>query len=132
MAVIHEDVPLPGETSEQILNRLLATELGLGGVLAQRARNPSEDLLYAGVKQAKRREEKVEAALLVPESAFAEGFNRSGAKATQDEVSLLDEIVRKAMAFAATVPGLDAQVVRANHTVPAPQADANPEFNGVR
>jgi len=132
MAVIHEDVPLPGETPEQILDRLMATELGLGGVLAQRARNPSEDLLAAGMKQAKRREQKVGAALAIPESAFAEGFNRSGAKATADELSLLDEIVRKSVAFAATVPGLDAQVVRASHTVLAPQADANPEVNGVR
>jgi hypothetical protein len=114
LANAHEDVPLPGETEKQILDRLLETELGLKGVAAARALGRPEMFEKAECRQAERRTKLKDAALFGPESAFAEGFNASGAKASEEDLPVLDEIVRGAIAFAATVPGLDREVVRVN------------------
>ncbi|MGD0837341.1 MAG: hypothetical protein ABSB49_11940 [Polyangia bacterium] len=132
MAAIYEDVPLPGETSEQILNRLLASELGLTGRVAQRLRDPCEAREDAGRNQAVRRAQQVEEALLVPETAFAEGFNLSDAKANEADLPILEEVIRKATVFAATVPGLDAQVVRVKQQGARPPADAGPSTDKAR
>ena len=56
-------------------DRLLETELGPAGAVARRARDPSEDVLSAGMKQAKRRE--------VPSVAPETGHGRAPEPQTQ-------------------------------------------------
>ena len=114
LANAHEDVPLPGETEKQILDRLLETELGLKGVAAARALGRPKRFEQAACREAERRTKQVDAALFAPESAFAEGFNASGAKASEEDLPVLNGIVRDALAFVATVPGLDREIVRVN------------------
>ena len=114
LANAHEDVPLPGETEKQILDGLLETELGLKGVAAARTFGRPKKLEQAACREAERRTKQVEAALFAPESAFAEGFNASGAKASEEDLPVLNGIVRDALAFAATVPGLEREIVRVN------------------
>lgn len=110
----HEEVPLPGETEKQILDRLLASELGFMGVAAARVLGRRKELEKAECRQAERRTKLKDAALCVPETAFAEGFNASGARATEEDLPVLEEIFRNTLAFAATVPGLDREIVRVN------------------
>jgi hypothetical protein len=114
LANAHEDVPLPGETEKQILDGLLETELGLKGVAAARTFGRPKKFEQAACREAERRTKQVDAALFAPESAFAEGFNASGAKASEEDLPVLNGIVRDALAFAATVPGLDREIVRVN------------------
>jgi hypothetical protein len=114
LAGTHEEVPLPGETEQQILDRLVEDELGLSGSCAVRLAGRHEKFEDADRHAAVRRREAVGQVFEPIRKNFMIGFSNSGAILESTEEGQLNQLVRQTAVRASVYPFLDRELPRVN------------------
>jgi hypothetical protein len=120
LAANFEEVPLPGETEAQILDRLIKDKLGLTGVTAVRLLGKPADHEAEG-NAADRRAEQTKRVFEPLKASFMKGFRESGAKLDPQDEAKLDQIIRQTLTAAATDPDLDREIILVNTKIVSSQ-----------
>jgi len=120
LAAANEEVPLRGETEEQILDRLIKSELGLAGVGAARLLGRPEDFEDAERHAAERRENQTKQVFNLLKAHFMKGFKESGAHLDPQDEPKVDQMVRRTLTAASTDPALDSEIIPVNAKIVAP------------